>query len=98
MDACDPGIDIKNLRKLIKTEVGEDLNLSRNQICEVYSGIQDGKLPLPPLILTSDRNYLIDSRSPLTQNDYEILFNSSSGIPGNSFFNSGIVNDFTSPT
>tara|TARA_B110000014_G_scaffold77689_1_gene53221 strand:- start:1477 stop:5727 length:4251 start_codon:yes stop_codon:yes gene_type:complete len=80
MDACDPGIDIKNLRKLIKTEVGEDLNLSRNQICEVYSGIQDGKLPLPPLILTSDRNYLIDSRSPLTQNDYEILFNSSSKV------------------
>jgi hypothetical protein len=80
MDACDPGIDIKNLRKLIKTEVGEDLNLTRNQICEVYSGIQDGKLPLPPLILTSDRNYLIDSRSPLTQNDYEILFNSSSKV------------------
>ena len=80
MDACDPGIDIKNLRKLIKTEVGEDLNLSRNQICEVYSGIQDGKLPLPPLILTSDRSYLIDSKSPLTQNDYEILFNSSSKL------------------
>ena len=29
MDACDPGIDIKNLKTLIKQNTGTDLKLSR---------------------------------------------------------------------
>ena len=60
MDACDPGIDYKNLKSLIKQNTGHDLKLSRKQICEVYSTTQDGKLPLPPLILSSDRTFLLD--------------------------------------
>ena len=35
MDACDPGLDISNLRTLIKQNAGIDLKLSKNQICDV---------------------------------------------------------------
>ena len=50
MDACDPGIDIRNLKTLIKKNTGGDLKLTRDQICDVYSSIQDGKLPFPQLV------------------------------------------------
>ena len=55
MDACDPGIDIRNLKTLIKKNTGGDLKLTRSQICDVYSSIQDGKLPFPTLVLSKDR-------------------------------------------
>ena len=58
MDACDPGIDIQNLKTLIKQNTGEDIKLTRGQICDVYATIQDGKLPLPPLILTVSYTHL----------------------------------------
>ena len=44
----------------------------------MFTNIQEKKLPLPPLILSPDRTYLIDRKSPLTSNDYERLFNASS--------------------
>ena len=75
MDACDPGIDIKDLKTLIKKNTGGDFSLTRSQICDVYSSIQDGKLPLPPLVLSKDSSYLIDRKSPLTRSDFEKLFN-----------------------
>ena len=75
MDACDPGIDIKDLKTLIKQNTGGDFSLTRSQICDVYSSIQDGKLPLPPLVLSKDNSYLIDRKSPLTRSDFEKLFN-----------------------
>ena len=80
MDACDPGLDIRNLRSLVKQNTGTDLKLSKNQICEVYSYIQGGKLPLPPLILSKDGSYLIDAKSPLTRKDYDTLFKSTSKV------------------
>ena len=73
MDACDPGIDIKDLKTLIKKNTGGDFSLTRSQICDVYSSIQDGKLPLPPLVLSKDSSYLIDRKSPLTRSDFEKL-------------------------
>ena len=80
MDACDPGLDIRNLRTLIKQNVGVDLKLSKNQICDVYSSIQGGKLPLPPLVLSKDGSYLIDAKSPLTRKEFETLFSSTSRV------------------
>ena len=76
MDACDPGLDISNLRTLIKQNAGIDLKLSKNQICDVYSLVQGGKLPLPPLILSKDGSYLVDAKSPLTRKDFDTLFSS----------------------
>jgi hypothetical protein len=78
MDACDPRIDIKNLKKLVKQNTGAELNLTREQICNAYSAIQANKLPLPPLVLSRDGMYMTDRKSPLTPNDFEILFSSSS--------------------
>ena len=80
MDACDPGIDFKNLKSLIKQNTGHDLKLTRKQICNVYSTTQDGKLPLPPLILSSDRTFLLDRKSPLTRIDFDKLFNSTTKV------------------
>ena len=80
MDACDPGLDISNLRTLIKQNVGVDLKLSKNQICDVYSLIQGGKLPLPPLVLSKDGSYLIDAKSPLTRKEFDTLFRSTSRV------------------
>ena len=80
MDACDPGIDFKNLKSLIRQNTGQDLKLSRKQICNVYSTTQDGKLPLPPLILSSDRTFLLDRKSPLSRIDFDKLFNSTTKV------------------
>merc|ERR1711990_514574 len=80
MDACDPGLDISNLRSLIKQNTGTDLKLSKNQICDVYSLVQGGKLPLPPLILSKDGSYLVDAKSPLTRKDFDTLFSSTTRV------------------
>ena len=80
MDACDPGIDFKNLKSLIKQNTGQELKLTRKQICNVYSTTQDGKLPLPPLILSSDRTFLLDRKSPLSRIDFDKLFNSTTKV------------------
>ena len=80
MDACDPTINIKDLKTLIKQNTGADLKLSRSQICDVYATTQDGKLPLPPLIMSSDRSFLYDRKSPLTRLDFEKLFSSSTKV------------------
>jgi len=80
MDACDPGIDFKNLKSLIKQNTGHELKLTRKQICNVYSTTQDGKLPLPPLILSSDRTFLLDRKSPLSRIDFDKLFNSTTKV------------------
>ena len=80
MDACDPGLDISNLRSLIKQNTGIDLKLSKTQICDVYSLVQGGKLPLPPLILSKDGSYLVDAKSPLTRKEFDTLFNSNSKV------------------
>ena len=62
MDACDPDAEIADLRKLIKMNTGESIKLTREQICQVYDDIQDGKLPLPPLVFNSRMGYLYHPR------------------------------------
>jgi hypothetical protein len=77
MDACDPNADIENLRQLIKINTGVDVKLTKKEICQAYDDIQGGKLPLPPLVMNASRTYLVDKKSPLKPNDYELLFDSS---------------------
>ena len=80
MDACDPGVNVRNLKRLVKQNTGLELDLTREQICDAYSSIQDGKLPLPPMVLSKDGKYMLDRKSPLTGNDFEILFGSDSTV------------------
>src|SRR5210317_953920 len=77
VDACDPDANIEDLRKLIKLNTGVDIKLTKKEICEAYNQIQEGKLPLPPMVMNSTRTYLVDKKSPLNPNDYEKLFDSS---------------------
>merc|ERR1712159_312706 len=74
------GVNVRNLKRLVKQNTGLELNLTREQICDAYSSIQDGKLPLPPMVLSKDGKYMLDRKSPLTGNDFEILFGSDSTV------------------
>ena len=78
MDACDPGTESGNIRRLIKLHTGETVKLSRAKVCEIMKAAKENRSPLPPLGLTRDKKYLLDAKSPLTQRDYEILFKSTS--------------------
>src|SRR6056300_1153152 len=78
IEACDPDAEINDLRVLIKMNTGQSVKLTKEQICQVYDEIKGGKLPLPPLILSSDKTYLVDKKSPLKPDDYEVLFDTSS--------------------
>ena len=80
IDACDPDADLSTLRKLIKLNTGENIKLTKDEICQVYKNIQDEKLPLPPLILSKNKTYMTDRKSPLSVRDYETLFNPSSKL------------------
>ena len=76
MDACDPDAKSTNIRKLIKLHTGRTISISSEKTCELMRDIRKGNLPLPPLVLTRDKRYLLDSKSPLTRKDYETLFKS----------------------
>jgi hypothetical protein len=76
MDVCDPDAKTENIRKLIKLHTGRTVDVSRDRICDIMRDAKQGNLPLPPLVLTRDKKYLLDSKSPLTQNDYETLYKS----------------------
>jgi len=49
-EACDPDADIETLRKAIKMQTGEELKLTRKEMCDAYNNISGGKLPLPHLL------------------------------------------------
>ena len=77
-DPCKKGTSVKILRNVVKIKTGKKTKLTKKNICEVYTNIQEGKLLLPPLVLTPDRMYLLDKKSPFNSNDYEKLFDRSS--------------------
>ena len=76
MDVCDPDAKTKNIRKLIKLHTGHAVNVSRERMCDITREAKKGNLPMPPLVLTRDKRFLLDSKSPLTQKDYETLYKS----------------------
>jgi hypothetical protein len=45
-------------------------------MCDITREAKKGNLPMPPLVLTRDKRFLLDSKSPLTQKDYETLYKS----------------------
>ena len=77
-DPCKKGTSVKILRNVVKIKTGRKTKLTKKNICEVYTNIQEGKLLLPPLVLTPDRMYLLDKNSPLSSSDYDKLFDKSS--------------------
>ena len=43
-EACDPDADIETLRKAIKMQTGEELKLTRKEMCDAYNNISGGKI------------------------------------------------------
>tara|TARA_Y100001958_G_scaffold59638_1_gene40135 strand:- start:2930 stop:7561 length:4632 start_codon:yes stop_codon:yes gene_type:complete len=77
MDVCDPNTSIKEIREAVRRNTGlDDVNLTREQICDIKSRIDGGLILAPPLMLSSDRKFMRDPKTPLSRSDYEKLFNS----------------------
>ena len=62
IEVCDPDADPDVLKKLIKMNTGHSIKLTKEQTCQVYDDIKTGKLPFPPLIMSSNKTYLIDKK------------------------------------
>src|SRR6056300_772363 len=77
-DPCKPSTSVKVLRNVVKIKTGKKTKLTKRNICEVFTDIKTGKLPLPPLVLTRDRSYLLDKKSPFTSSEYDKLFDKTS--------------------
>ena len=94
MDVCDPDAKTKNIRKLIKLHTGHAVNVSRERMCDITREAKKGNLPMPPLVLTRDKRFLLDSKSPLTQKDYETLYksNTTSAVVKRLAKKAGLVN------
>ena len=56
MDVCDPDAKSTNIRKLIKLHTGRTLSISSEKTCELMRDIRKGNLPLPPLVLTREKD------------------------------------------
>jgi len=50
--------------------------LNKAQLCKVYRDVQEEKFVLPPMVLNSDRTWLLDRKSPLDAKEYERLLDS----------------------
>src|SRR5210317_427506 len=74
MDVCDPNINYESIRQRVQMNAGRNLNLSRKDVCDMYTNIQQNKLLLPPLVITKDRTYMYDRKSPFKKKDYTALF------------------------
>ena len=74
VDACDPDSDLGNLRDLIRLNTGKNIELTKDQICQVQKRIRAGRLPLPPMLLNRSKKVLTDGSTNLTGRDFERLF------------------------
>src|SRR6056300_1072915 len=76
MNACDPNADLGQLRNFVKQNTGITVALNKAQLCKVYRDVQEEKFVLPPMVLNSDRTWLLDRKSPLDAKEYERLLDS----------------------
>ena len=75
MDVCDPNASIKELRDAVRRNTGlDDIKLTREQICDIKSRVEGGLILAPPLMLSADRKFMRDPKSPFSRSDYEKLF------------------------
>ena len=79
MASLSPGTNLTSLRNGIQGRFG--VNVSGSPKKEIESAVQmisSNRLPLPPLIFSSDKTMLIDPSVGLTAGDYRLLFSASS--------------------
>jgi len=82
MDVCDPNASIKELRDAVRRNTGlADIKLTREQICDIKSRVEGGLILAPPLMLSADRKFMRDPKSPFSRSDYEKLFRAETKRP-----------------
>ena len=73
--SCDTDLKLDNLRKIVTQDTGLNSNgYTKEQICQVRQEIIGKKLTLPPLVLSANRTYMLDKKSPLSMREYKELF------------------------
>jgi hypothetical protein len=79
MASISPGITMNNLVKSVQERYSVNVSgIPKGKIESVFRSITEGRLPMPPLVLSEDKTLLIDRKSPLSGKDYKVLFNASS--------------------
>jgi hypothetical protein len=74
-----PGIALNQLTKTVQERYSVNVRgIPKNVIESVYRSITEGRLQMPPLVLSEDKTMLIDRKSPLSGKDYKVLFDSAS--------------------
>ena len=79
MDPCRTGANVANSRAMIRSNLGVPRayanKMSVNNICTAFKNCQKTNI-LPPMDLhtVGNHTYLIDPRSPISVNDYVVLF------------------------
>ena len=77
MNVCDPDADLTTLQKFVTNKTGVDLKLTRPQLCKAYTDIKNEQWVLPPMMLSKDRTWLVDKKSPLNAVEYQLLLKTS---------------------
>ena len=77
MNVCDPDADLTTLQKFVTNKTGVDLKLTRPQLCKAYTDIKNEQWVLPPMMLSKDRTWLVDKKSPLSAAEYQLLLKTS---------------------
>ena len=72
MNVCDPDADLTTLQKFVTNKTGVDLKLTRPQLCKAYTDIKNEQWVLPPMMLSKDRTWLVDKKSPLNAVEYQL--------------------------
>ena len=80
MNACDPDSNIDALHNFVKKNTGLDLTMSRSKLCKAYSDIKNQRWVLPPMMMSPDRTWLIDKRSPLDAKEYQTILRQSTKV------------------
>jgi len=79
MASISPGIALNQLTKTVQERYSVNVRGMPKKVIEsVYRSITEGRLQMPPLVLSEDKTVLIDRKSPLSGKDYKVLFNASS--------------------
>ncbi|QIG59887.1 hypothetical protein [Dishui Lake phycodnavirus 4] len=79
MASLSPGKNLLTLKNRIQGRYGVNMNgIPKNDIIKATKMVASGQYPLPPLILSRSKTMLIDPSAGLTENDYKIIFSSSS--------------------
>jgi len=76
MASISPGIAFNNLTRSVQERYSVNVrHLPKKNIESVFRSVTEERYTMPPLVLSQDKTMLLDRKSPLSANDYRVLFN-----------------------